>query len=169
MPFHTGRSTCLKTIYQRVRYVGGTASEWWILQRLQQHSKCFSYKYLVSQLLKDKRWKWQWNLYYIFFVNLKEKLIRSWSVLWRKRFRIHHYVAASFQLTRWNHWTEINLLINCNGCIGSSVADPWHFGVDPDPDPSIFIIDLQGENQKPNKKKVFLHITFWRYFYIIQR
>ena len=40
-----------------------------------------------------------------------------------------------------------------------SVADPWHFGVDPDPrihafdpdadpDPSIFIIDLQDANKK---------------------
>ncbi len=30
----------------------------------------------------------------------------------------------------------------------SSVGDPWHFGVDPDPDPSIFIIDLQDANKK---------------------
>ncbi len=30
----------------------------------------------------------------------------------------------------------------------TSVADPWHFGVDPDPDPSIFIIDLQDANKK---------------------
>jgi hypothetical protein len=29
-----------------------------------------------------------------------------------------------------------------------------------DPDPSIFIIDLQDANKKLNKKKVFLHITF---------
>ncbi len=32
------------------------------------------------------------------------------------------------------------------------VMDPvlqiqWHFGVDPDPDPSIFIIALQGDNK----------------------
>ncbi len=29
-----------------------------------------------------------------------------------------------------------------------SVADPWHFGVDPDPDPTIFVIDLQGASKK---------------------
>ncbi len=29
-----------------------------------------------------------------------------------------------------------------------SVPDPWHFGVDPDPDPSVFIIDLQDTNKK---------------------
>ena len=32
----------------------------------------------------------------------------------------------------------------------SSVADPWHFGVDPDtdPDPAIFVIDLQDASKK---------------------
>ncbi len=30
----------------------------------------------------------------------------------------------------------------------SSVTDPWHFGVDPDPDPAIFVIDLQEANKK---------------------
>jgi hypothetical protein len=41
--------------------------------------------------------------------------------------------------------------------------------MDPDafPDPSIFIIDLQDANKKLIKKKVFLQITFWKYFYII--
>jgi hypothetical protein len=29
-----------------------------------------------------------------------------------------------------------------------SVADPWHVGVDPDPDPAIFVIDLQDTNKK---------------------
>ncbi len=39
---------------------------------------------------------------------------------------------------------------------------------DADPDPSIFIIDLQDANKKLMFfLKVFLHITFWRYFYII--
>ncbi len=33
----------------------------------------------------------------------------------------------------------------------TSVPDPWHFGVDPDPDPSIFITDLQDA-----KKLIFL-------------
>ncbi len=48
----------------------------------------------------------------------------------------------------------------------SSVADPWHFSVDPDP--SIFIIDLQDANKKLIFfKSVFLQNTFWRYFYII--
>ncbi len=32
--------------------------------------------------------------------------------------------------------------------IPSSVADPWHFGVDPDPDPAIFVIDLQDSSKK---------------------
>jgi hypothetical protein len=31
---------------------------------------------------------------------------------------------------------------------------------DADPEPSIFIIDLQDANKKTNLKKVFLHITF---------
>ncbi len=34
--------------------------------------------------------------------------------------------------------------------ISSSVPDPWHFGVDPDPDPAIFVIDLQDSNKKTN-------------------
>ncbi len=29
----------------------------------------------------------------------------------------------------------------------SSVADPWHFGVDPVPDPAVFVIDLQDANK----------------------
>ncbi len=68
----------------------------------------------------------------------------------------------------------------------ASVADPWHFGVDPDPDldprihaselmdpysdpdPAIFVIDFQDANKKLIfLKKVFLLITFWRYIYII--
>ncbi len=61
----------------------------------------------------------------------------------------------------------------------SSVADPRHFGADPDlrihanwlmdpepdPEPAIFIIDLQDANKK-HFKKVFLLTTFWRYIYI---
>ncbi len=43
----------------------------------------------------------------------------------------------------------------------TSVADPWHFGVDPclwllDPDPAIFVIDLQDANKKLIKKIGFL-------------
>jgi hypothetical protein len=30
----------------------------------------------------------------------------------------------------------------------NSVADPRHFGVGPDPDPAIFIIDFQDANKK---------------------
>ncbi len=67
-----------------------------------------------------------------------------------------------------------------------SVADPWHYwcesgsrsgsrsgSADPclwlmDPDPSIFISGLQDANKKLILfGKVFLYITFWRYFYII--
>ncbi len=71
--------------------------------------------------------------------------------------------------------------------VAVSVADPWHFGVelDPDldprihasdewirirnldPDPAIFVIDLQDAN----KKLIFIFFiflnTFWRYIYII--
>ncbi len=36
----------------------------------------------------------------------------------------------------------------CGYQVGNSVADPWHFGVDPDPDPAIFVIDLQDANKK---------------------
>ncbi len=51
---------------------------------------------------------------------------------------------------------------------GSGSADPCLWLMDPDPEPSIFIIDLQDANKKTNlKKKLFLHIPFWRYFYII--
>jgi hypothetical protein len=42
-----------------------------------------------------------------------------------------------------------------------SVADPWHFGVDPDPDPAIFIIDLQDANKKLIKKKKFFCILLF--------
>ncbi len=54
---------------------------------------------------------------------------------------------------------------------GSGSGEPCLWPMDPDPDtdpdPSIFIIDLQDANKKLIKKKVFPHITFWRYFYII--
>jgi hypothetical protein len=30
----------------------------------------------------------------------------------------------------------------------TSVADPWHFGVDPDPDPALSVIDFQEVNKK---------------------
>ncbi len=56
---------------------------------------------------------------------------------------------------------------------GSGSVDPCLWLMDPDsdpdadPDPSIFIIDLQDANKKLMFFKVFLHITFWRYFYII--
>ncbi len=51
-------------------------------------------------------------------------------------------------------------------CKQSSVADPWHFGVDPDP--AIFFIDLQDANKKQIfSEKFFLLITFWGYSYII--
>jgi hypothetical protein len=42
-----------------------------------------------------------------------------------------------------------------------SVADPCHFGVDPDPDPAIFVIDLQDADKKIIcLKNLFLLITF---------
>ncbi len=63
---------------------------------------------------------------------------------------------------------EFSFLLNsvhANSMEGCSVADPWHFGADPDPqrirvdldsdpdadpDPSFFIIDLQDANKKQN-------------------
>ncbi len=48
--------------------------------------------------------------------------------------------------------------------VKDSVADPRHFGVDPDPDsdpdPPIFVNVLQEANKKIIRKKVFLLITF---------
>ncbi len=38
-----------------------------------------------------------------------------------------------------------------------------------DPDPAIFVIDLQDANQKLTLKNKFLLITFRRYIYIIFR
>ncbi len=60
----------------------------------------------------------------------------------------------------------------------SSVADPWHFGMDPDPDPdpAIFVINLQDTNKiqifnflliTEEIVNKFLLIIFWRYIYII--
>ncbi len=71
--------------------------------------------------------------------------------------------------------------------VTSSVADPWYIGVDPgpdpqihvsgywiriqilDPDPAIFVIDLQDANIVNTNfvKQIFLLITFWKYIYII--
>jgi hypothetical protein len=39
--------------------------------------------------------------------------------------------------------------------------------MDPDPDPSIFITDIQDAKKNYFLKKVFLYITFLRYLYII--
>ncbi len=41
----------------------------------------------------------------------------------------------------------------------NSVADPWLFGVDPDP--AIFVIDLQDVSKKLILTQFFLLITFW--------
>ncbi len=55
-----------------------------------------------------------------------------------------------------------------NHATKNSVPDPWHFGVDPDP--AIFVTDLQDAS----KKLIFEHIFFClllfegtRYIYII--
>ncbi len=68
-------------------------------------------------------------------------------------------------------YSEILLFFQCCGFMtfwcGSGYADPclWLMEPDPesDPDPAIFVIDLQDAN----KKLLFLLITFWRYIYII--
>jgi hypothetical protein len=39
--------------------------------------------------------------------------------------------------------------------------------MDPDPDPDIFVIDLQDANKKTGFFQVFLLIPFGRYIYII--
>ncbi len=43
---------------------------------------------------------------------------------------------------------------------GSGSADPCLWLMDPDPDPAIFVIDLQDPNKKANLKKVFLLLLF---------
>jgi hypothetical protein len=48
--------------------------------------------------------------------------------------------------------------------VAISVADPRHFGTDPDP--AIFVIDLQDAYKKLISKKNLL-ITFFMYIYII--
>ncbi len=56
----------------------------------------------------------------------------------------------------------------CGSGSGFGSADPCLWLMDPDSDPSIFIIDLHDAYKKLIFcKKVFLHITFWRYFFII--
>ncbi len=47
---------------------------------------------------------------------------------------------------------------------GSRSADPCLWLMDPDP--AIFVIDLQEANKKLILKKVFLLNTYWRYIYI---
>jgi hypothetical protein len=42
----------------------------------------------------------------------------------------------------------------------TSVAYPRHFGVDPDPDPAIFVIDLQDANKKLIFFQVFCLLLF---------
>ncbi len=49
----------------------------------------------------------------------------------------------------------------------SESADPYIRLMDPDPDPAIFISDLQDNNKKIIYFLVFLLVTFWRYIYII--
>jgi len=54
--------------------------------------------------------------------------------------------------------------------LSSSVADPWNFGVDPDP-PIHTSLTNGSEScydlQDVNKKLFFLLINFWRYIYIV--
>ncbi len=50
---------------------------------------------------------------------------------------------------------------------GSGSADPCLWLMDPDPDPAIFVIDLQDANKKLIKKKSFFDYLFWRYINII--
>ncbi len=40
------------------------------------------------------------------------------------------------------------------------MLDPWHFCEDLDPDPAIFVIDLQDANKKLIKKKFFCLLLF---------
>jgi hypothetical protein len=44
---------------------------------------------------------------------------------------------------------------------GSSVADPSHFGVDPDPDPAMFVIDLQDANKKLIFLEFFCSLSYF--------
>ncbi len=64
------------------------------------------------------------------------------------------------------HWWQAVLRIHDIWCgSGSGSADPCLWLMDPIP--AIFIIDLHDTNQKLIFLFIFLHITFWRYIYII--
>ncbi len=45
-----------------------------------------------------------------------------------------------------------------------SVADPWQFGTDPDPDPAIFVSDVKDGN-----KKLFWVFKFFYYRYYFNK
>ncbi len=47
-----------------------------------------------------------------------------------------------------------------------SVADPWYFGTDPDPDPAIFVCDIQDGNKKYFRFQSFLLLLFEGTVYI---
>ncbi len=78
-------------------------------------------------------------------------------------------------IAQWSHipitskmiWIWIRILvkswIRIRIGVTTSVADLWHFGVDPDadPDPAIFVIDLQDAN----KKLIFL-TSFSAYYFL---
>ena len=48
-----------------------------------------------------------------------------------------------------------------------SVPDPWHFGVDPDQDLRLCVIDIQDASNKIIFNTIFSAYYFWRYIYII--
>ncbi len=53
------------------------------------------------------------------------------------------------------------------GGSGSGSSGPSFWLMAPDPDPAIFVIDLQDASKKLILTQFFLLITFWKYIYII--
>ncbi len=96
----------------------------------------------------------------------KRKILDNCFFSWCRKRGLHHVPLPPF--------ISISIFIQCYLCqccgsmtfwCGSGSADPCLWLMDPDP--SIFIIDLQDATKNYFKKRFFLHITFWRYFYII--
>ncbi len=135
-------------------------------------------------------WRWLWVKFTISRGFSRWTVFPYHSVLYHPRnFFIHiwdlivqctnlhcllmYSTVCSVHKTLWHFFSVADPVCfwQCSGSMtfwcgsGSGSADPclWLMDPDPDADPSIFIIDLRITNLK----EVFLHSTFWRYFYII--
>ncbi len=103
-----------------------------------------------------------------------KKKSREYIFSWKTYLRavqLHHPVntwkiqsSADKKKKTWSlHTLSIHFVISPRGKASNtttSVPDPWHSGVDPDPDPAIFVIDLQDAS-----KKLILH-NFSAYYFL---